>query len=137
MSNADRIMAVLADLESQVVSNYNVTAKKYHVVSTTLMRWYIRKIVSNYETSTDHQQALNATQKNDLLEYVQWLVTYGILSTPAIVQNFAEEIYGGCLRRCWTTQFIRHHEMHLKTMYLQNINSLWKKSKYAPYLRLF
>ena len=27
--------------------------------------------------------------------------------------------------------------MHLKTMYLRNIDSLRKKSEYAPYFRLF
>lgn len=34
-------------------------------------------------------------------------------------------------------QFIYHYEIHLKTMYLQNINSLRKKSKYVPQFRLF
>ena len=137
MSNADRIAAALADLESQVVPNYSATAKKHGVVRTTLMRRYTGKTVSNHEATTEHRQALNATQEKVLLEHVQRLVTRGTPPTPAIVRNFAEEIYGGRLGRCWTTRFIHRHEMHLKTMYLRNIDSLRKKSEYAPYFRLF
>ncbi len=137
MSNADQIAAALADLESQLVPNHSVTAKKHGVVRTTLMRRYIGKTVSNHEVTTEHRQALNATQEKILLEHVQWLVTRGTPSTPAIVRNFAEEIYRGRLRKCWTTRFIHRHEMHLKKKYLRNIDSLRKKSEYAPYFRLF
>ncbi len=96
MSNADRIAAALADLESQLVSNYSATAKKHGVVRTMLMRRYIGKTVSNHEATTEHRQALNATQEKVQLEHVQRLVTCGTASTPAMVRNFAEEIYGGC-----------------------------------------
>ena len=137
MSNAHWIAVALADLESQVVPNYGATAKKHEVVRTKLMRRYTGKAVSNHEETTEHRQTLNATQEKVLLEHVQRLVTRGTPPTPAIVQNFAEEIYGGCLGRCWTTQFIHRHEMDLKTMYLRNIDSLWKKSEHAPYFRLF
>ena len=54
MSNADRIAAALADLESQVVPNYSATAKKHEVVYTTLMRWYTGKTVSNYKAIIEH-----------------------------------------------------------------------------------
>ena len=137
MSNADRIAAALADLESQAVPNYKATAKKYGVVRTTLMRRYTGKTVSNQEATTEHRQALNASQENVLLGHIQRLVTRGTPPTPAIVKNFAEEIYGGRLGKCWTTRFIHRHEIHLKTMYLRNIDSLRKKSEYAPYFRLF
>ncbi len=61
MSNADRIEAALADLKSQVVSNYNATAKKHRVVRTTLMRRYTGKTVSNHEATKEHRQSFNAT----------------------------------------------------------------------------
>ncbi len=102
-----------------------------------LMRRFTRKTVSNYEATTEHRQALNTIQENMLLGHIQQLVTRGIPPTPAIVRNFAEEIYGGRLRRCWTTRFIHRHKIYLKTMYLWNIDSLRKKSEYAPYFRLF
>ena len=47
MSKADQIAAALADLESQVVSNYKATAKKHGVVRTILMRRYTGETVSN------------------------------------------------------------------------------------------
>ena len=137
MSNADRIAAALADLESQAVPNYTATAKKYGAVRTTLLRRYTGKTVSNQEAITEHRQALNASQENVLLGHIQRLVTRGTPSTPAIVKNFAEEIYGGRLEKCWKTRFIHRHEIYLKTMYLRNIDSLQKKSEYTPYFRLF
>ena len=137
MSNADRIAAALADLESQAIPNYSATAKRHGVVRTTLMRRFTGKTVSNHEATTEHRQALNAIQENMLLGHIQRLVTRGTPPTPAIVRNFAEEIYGSRLGRCWTTRFIHRHEIHLKTMYLRNIDSLRKKSEYAPYFRLF
>ena len=70
MSNADRIAAALADLESQVVPNYSATAKKHEVVRTTLKRQYIGKTISNYKATIKHRQVLNTTQKNVLLEHV-------------------------------------------------------------------
>ena len=71
-----------------------------------------------------HGQALNASQEKFLLGHIQRLVTRGTPPTPAIVKNLAEEIYGGRLGKCWTTRFIHRHEIHLKTMYLWNIDSL-------------
>ncbi len=100
MSNADRIAAALAHLESQVVSNYIATAKKHWVVRTTLMRQYTGKTVSNDEAIKEHRQALNATQEKVQLEHVQRLVIRGTLATPAMVRNFVEEIYRGRLGRC-------------------------------------
>ncbi len=103
MSNTDWIAAALADLKLQVVLNYSTTVQKHGVVRTTLMRRYTRKTVSNHEATTEHRQALNATQEKVLLKHVQRLVNRGTPPTPAIVRNFAEEIDGGRLGRCWTT----------------------------------
>ena len=63
MSNTDRIAAARADLESQVVPNYSVTARKHGVIRTTLMRRFTGKTVSNHEATTEHRQALNIAQK--------------------------------------------------------------------------
>ena len=120
MSNADRIAAALADLKSQVVPNYKATAKRHGVV---LMRRYTGKTVLNYEATTEHRQALNASQEYVLLAHIQRLVTRDTPPIPAIVKNFAEEIYGGRLGRCGPTRFIHRHKIHLKTKYLRNIES--------------
>lgn len=85
MSNANRIAAMLTNLELQVLPNYSATAKKDKVVCIILIKQYIGKTVSNYEATTEHQQVLNATQEKVLLEHIQWLVTCSILSIPAIV----------------------------------------------------
>lgn len=137
MSNADWIAAALADLELQAILNYIATAKKHGVVCTTLMRRYTGKKVSNHEATMEHRQALNETQEDVFLGQIQRLVTRDTSPTPAIVRNFAEKMFKSRLGRCWTTQFIHCHEIYLKIMYLRNIDSLRKKSEYAPYFRLF
>ena len=134
MSNTDRIAAALADLESQVVPNYSVTATKHEVVPTNLMR---RFTGSNHKATTEHRQALNIAPEKVLLGHIQRLVTRGTPPIPVLVRNFAEEIYGSRLGKNWTTRFIQRHSVHLKTLYLRNIDNLRKKAEYAPYFRLF
>lgn len=77
MSHNHRIEAALADLESQEVPNYSMTAKKHGVVRMTLMRRFTGKTVSNYETNTESRQALNFAQQKVLLGHIQRLVTRG------------------------------------------------------------
>ena len=137
MSNNDRIQAALADLESQEVPNYSTTAKKHGVVRTTLMRRFTGKTISNSEANTEYRQALNIAQEKVLLGHIQRLVTRGTPPTPILVRNFAEEIHGSRLGKNWTTRFIQRHSVHLKTLYLRNIDNLRKKAEYAPYFQLF
>ena len=137
MSNNDRIEAALADLESQEVPNYSTTAKKHGVVRTTLMRQFTGKTLSNYEANTEYRQALNIAQEKVLLGHIQRLVTRDTPPTPMLVRNFAEEIHGSRLGKNWITRFIQSHLVHLKTLYLRNIDNLRKKAEYAPYFRLF
>ena len=94
MSNADRIAAALADLESQAVPNYKATAKKYEVVRTTLMRRYTGKTVSNQEATTEHRQALNASQEDVLLGHIQRLVTRDTPPTLAILKTLLKRYMG-------------------------------------------
>ena len=133
MSNNDRIEAALADLKSQEVPNYSTTAKKHGVVRTILMRRFTGKTVSNYEC----RQALNIAQEKVLLGHIQRLVTRGTPPTRALARNFAEEIHGSRLGKNWTTQFVQRHSIHLKTLYLRNIDNLRKKAEFAPYFQLF
>ena len=93
MSNNDRIAAALANLESQEVPNYSRTAKKHGVVHTTLMRRFTGKTVSDYEATMEYRQALNIAQEKIILGHTQRLVTRGTPPTPALLRNFAAEIY--------------------------------------------
>lgn len=55
MNNADWILVAFIDLKLQVISNYNKTAKKHEIVYITLIKWYIKKIISNHEAITKHR----------------------------------------------------------------------------------
>ena len=101
------------------------------------MRRFTGKTVSNHEPTTEHRQALNIAQEKVLVGHIQRLVTRGTPPTPELVRNFAEEIHGSRLGKNWATRFIQRHLVHLKTLYLRNIDNLRKKAEYAPYFRLF
>ena len=137
MSNNNWIQAALANSEFQEVFNYFKTAKKHGIGRIILMRRFTRKIVLHSEANTEYWQALNIAQKKVLLGHIQRLVTGDTLPTPTLVRNFAEEIYGSCLRKNWTTQFIQRYSVYLRTLYLCNSDNLEKKAEYAPYFQLF
>ncbi len=81
MSHKDRIEAALADLESQEVPNYSMTAKKHGVVRTTLMRRFTGKTVSNHEANTESRQALNFAQEKVLLGHIHsWYTSHTSVS---------------------------------------------------------
>lgn len=65
MSNADRIAAALADLESQAIPSYKATAKKHRVVRMYNVdeMVYREKPSQTREATTEHRQALNADSK--------------------------------------------------------------------------
>lgn len=113
MDHNDRILAAIADLDSQEVPNYGATAKKYDLVRTTLWRRYTSQTVSRSEAT-----ALNAAQEKVLLGHISGLVTRGTPPTPAVVRNIAEEIHRGELGKHWVTQFIHRHSLQLKSMYI-------------------
>ena len=137
MDHNDRILAAIADLDSQKVPNYGATAKKYDLVRTTLWRRHTSQTVSRSEATTEFRQALNAAQEKVLLGHIGRLVTRGTPPTPAVVRNIAEEIHGGELGKHWVTRFIHRHSLHLKSMYMRNIENLRKKAEYAPMFQLF
>lgn len=87
MSHNDRIEAALADLESQEVPNYSMTAKKHRVVRTTLMRRFTGKTVSNHEANTESRQALNFAQEKVLLGHIQRLVDPWYTSHTSVSQE--------------------------------------------------
>ncbi len=137
MDYNERILAAIADLDSQEVPNYGATAKKYDLVRTTLWRRHTSQTVSRSEATTEFRQALNEAQEKVLLSHIGRLVTRGTPPTPAVVKNIAEEIHGGQLGKHWVTRFIQRHSLHLKSMYMRNIENLRKKAEYAPVFQLF
>lgn len=62
MDHNERILAVIADLDSQGVPNYGATAKNYDLVRTTLWRRHTSQTVSRGEATTEFRQALNEDQ---------------------------------------------------------------------------
>ena len=137
MDHKERILETIADLDSQEVPNYWATAQKFDLVRITLWRRHTSQTVSRSEATTEFRQALNEAQEKVLLGRIGRLVTRGTPPTPGIVRNIAKEIHGGELRKHWVERLIHRHSLHLKSLYMQNIENLRKKAEYAPMFQLF
>ena len=137
MDHNKRILEAIADLDSQEVPNYWATAKKYDLVCTTLWRRHTSQTVSRSEATTEFRQALNEAQEKVLLGHIGGLVTRGTPPIPGIVRNIAEKIHGGELGKHWVGRFIHRHLLHLKSLYIRNIENLRKKAECAPIFQLF
>lgn len=63
MKNTNWIAFVLIYLKSKMIPNFNITLIKDRVVYIILLRWYIWKIITNFEANMDHYQILQITFK--------------------------------------------------------------------------
>ena len=57
--------------------------------------------------------------------------------TSYIVRNLAEEIKGGPVGKNWVGQFVKRHDIRLKSLYLRNIDNLRASAEYALIFQLF
>jgi hypothetical protein len=57
--------------------------------------------------------------------------------TSHIVKNLAEEIRGGQVGKNWVGQFVKRHDIRLKSLYLRNIDNLRAGAEYALMFQLF
>ena len=57
--------------------------------------------------------------------------------TSHIVKNLAEEIRGGQVGKNWVGQFVKRHDIRLKSLYLRNIDNLCAGAEYALMFQLF
>ena len=76
-------------------------------------------------------------QEEVLIERINRLSDRAMPPTSHIVRNLAEEIRGGRVGKNWTGQFIKRHNIRLKSLYLRNIDSLRAGAEYAPMFQLF
>ena len=94
MVNEQDMEKALAELESSEEPNYTATAKKYHLVPSTLIRRAQFKTTSRAVFQSQVHQCLTNAQERVLINQINRLTDRGIPSTSQMVQNFAEEIIG-------------------------------------------
>ena len=105
MDHEARIHAAITDLESQDRVNYSVTAKKWNIDRSTLSRRHRGKTASIQDANSYAQRQLTDTQEKTLIQYINKLSNRGLLLTPQIVKNLAEEITGVTQRKNWVARF--------------------------------
>ncbi|EEH39629.1 hypothetical protein PAAG_01818 [Paracoccidioides lutzii Pb01] len=85
MVNKDSIQLAIADLKSQKVKNYTVTARKYGINMTTLRQHYIGTQLSQNEAASHHKKKISNLQEEQLLLHIEKLTAHSFASTPQII----------------------------------------------------
>ena len=127
-----RIELALADLKEQKKPNVLATAKKFHLVESTLRRRWKGETMSKQAAISEYQQLLTFVQEEALIEQINRLTDRGLPPTVYMVRNLAEEVLGRSVGKNWTSEFVKRHQDRLKSVYLRNIDNNRVQSEYAP-----
>ena len=82
MDHNARVLAAIADLDSQERVNYSATAKRWNLERTTLARRFRGETVLNREVNSYARQQLIDIQENTLIGYINKLSDRGLPPTP-------------------------------------------------------
>jgi hypothetical protein len=114
-TNMDPIASAVADYKSQGPEKqllYNNVAAKWGVSRTAVSRRH-PGISSTRETKYDNLKALNATQQQQLIEYIRSLSRQGLPPTRDMIQNVGSKIAGRAVSESWATRFINQNDIQL------------------------
>ena len=103
------IELAIDDLNRQLKPNFHATAKKYGLITTTLMRRYNSITMSREAAKSEYWQTLTDVQEEVLIEWVNQLTDWAIPPTPQIVKNLVEELIKAPLGKNWVGGFIKQH----------------------------
>ena len=123
----DAIDKALEHLKLSDPKNISASAKLFGVDRSTLSRHYNDK--SN-PASMKHQnqQFLTPEQERQLVIYINTLTERGLLPTPAMVRNFAQNIAGKPPGKGWSHRFCIRNQDEIQCRYLKNIDLNRKKA---------
>ena len=132
-----RIELALADLKDQKKPNILATAKKFHLVESTLRRRWNGETMSKQAAISEFKQLLTYVQEEALIEQINRLTDRGLPPTVYMVRNLAEEVLGRPTGKNWTSEFVKRHQDRLKSVYLRNLDNNRVQSEYAPLYKYF
>ena len=128
----EKIDLAMAHLRAQSKPNVSRAAAEFGILESTLRRRYKGKTVSISAAKSLYFQRLSAPQEEALIAQINRLTERKIPPTNAMVQNLAEEVFGGPLGRNWVGQFCKRRGDVLTSRYLRNIDHQRVKSEYLP-----
>ena len=132
-----RIEEAIADLESQDVPQYKLTAIKYSLNYTTLWQWYLGIQLSRASADSEFRQWLTNVQEEVIIKHINDFTNHGLSPTTQIVKNLVEEIIQGKVGKNWVCKFVQQQQDQIKSLYLHNIDNLQAKADYTPVFKHF
>jgi hypothetical protein len=118
-------------------ARYGPAAKEYGCDPGALSRRMRGLTKSKKEANSFWHQCLTNEQEEILIARINNLTDRGMPPTSHIVKNLSEEIRGKPVGKNWVGQFVKRHEIRLKSLYLRNIDNLRAGAEYAPMFQLF
>jgi hypothetical protein len=132
-----RIDAAVTAIQRGEFSDYANAAKKYGCSRTAVSRRVRGLTKTKREANSFWHQCLTIEQEEVLIDRINYLTDRHMPPTSHIVRNLAEEIRGERIGKNWVGQFVKRHDIRLKSLYLRNIDNLRAGAEYAPMFQLF
>jgi transposase-like protein len=122
MVNEEAIQKAISDLNAQSSPNVARTAKKYGIVTSTLLRRFKGQTVCHHQAHSKSLQLLTIAQEEELIAYINKQSNRGIHLTPQILENLVVELVKHSIGSRWTRRFIQRHSDQLISRYLRAID---------------
>jgi len=127
----------VASIERGEFVHYANAAAEYGCTRSALSRRIRGLTKSKTDADSFWRQCLTNEQEEVLIYRINALTDRGMPPTSHIVKNLAEEIRGKQVGKNWVGQFVKRHDIRLKSLYLRNIDNLRAGAEYAPMFQLF
>ena len=132
-----RIDAAVTAIQRGEFSDYANVVKKYGCSRTAVSRRVRGLTKTKREANSFWHQCLTIEQEEVLIDRINYLTDRHMPPTSHIVRNLAEEIRGERIGKNWVGQFVKRHDIRLKSLYLRNIDNLRAGAEYALMFQLF
>ena len=140
MARADKLAAVnkaALAIRSGEFTDYSLAARAYGCDYTAVSRRVHGLTKSWKEANSFFNQCLTNDEEEVLIARINTLTDRGMPPTSHIVRNLAEEIRGEPVGKNWTGQFVKRHNLRLKSAYLRTIDNIRVSAEYTPMFILF
>lgn len=139
MGSIEAALEALKSLKLGETPNYTKIANEYGVERSTLSRRH-RGVCGTREHKYENHRHLNAQQERELLKYIDGLCKRGLPPTREMIRNFAEEITGKSIGKCWADRFVKKNHIELLARWTSAIDASRHKAdsafKYSLYFEL-
>jgi hypothetical protein len=140
MARGDKSKAIDAAVDAikrGEFGDYGKAAKQFKCSRTAVSRRVRGLAKSRKDANSFWHQCLTIEQEEVLIHRINHLTDRGMPPTSHIIKNLAEEIRGAPVGKNWVGQFVKRHDIRLKSLYLRNIDNLRAGAEYAPMFQLF